>query len=231
MEKIRMYSHRGLHTKNQSIMENSIESFKLSVKKGYGIELDVQLSLDQEVIVFHDKTLKRLFNNESELIKLTSKELTQTYSIPTLKSVLDLVNGEVPLIIELKVHHNNIRELCEKTMSVLSRYGGDFSVESFDPRVVRWFFKNHPSIKRGQLIMPLDEYDNKIIGYLISNLHFNYFCRPDFVAIRKDVATSPKVKQFYKKQTKELVGWTLHEGDEDWYDAMIFEYFNPAKKY
>ena len=54
------FAHRGLHSRDKSIPENSLEAFDLASRAGYGMELDVQLSKDGQVVVFHDDTLERV---------------------------------------------------------------------------------------------------------------------------------------------------------------------------
>lgn len=52
------YAHRGFYTKDQSIPENSLPAFQRAVSKGFGVELDLQLTADGQVVVFHDDTLQ-----------------------------------------------------------------------------------------------------------------------------------------------------------------------------
>ena len=54
------FAHRGLHSRDKAVPENSLEAFRLAAEAGYGIELDVQLSKDGQVVVFHDNTLDRV---------------------------------------------------------------------------------------------------------------------------------------------------------------------------
>ena len=54
------YAHRGLHSRDRSIPENSLSAFRQAAQEGYGIELDVRLSEDGKVVVFHDDTLDRV---------------------------------------------------------------------------------------------------------------------------------------------------------------------------
>ena len=100
------YAHRGLH--KEGVPENSLAAFEDACRAGFGIELDVQLSHDGEVMVFHDYTLIRMTGCDKKLCELDAKELmTLTLAgtdqtIPTLKQVLALVDGRVPLLVELK---------------------------------------------------------------------------------------------------------------------------------
>ena len=101
-----MLAHRGLH--GGSIAENSIPAFAAAADRGIGIELDVRLSSDGEVVIFHDDTLERMTGMSGGVSNYTAKELAKLsladtgYGIPTLREVLALVNGRVPLLVELK---------------------------------------------------------------------------------------------------------------------------------
>ena len=102
------YAHRGLHDLEAGVPENSMAAFAAAVEKGYGIELDVQLTRDQIPVVFHDFTLKRVCSAEGRVKDYTFEELQQfsiegtNQRIPEFADVLQLVNGAVPLLIELK---------------------------------------------------------------------------------------------------------------------------------
>jgi glycerophosphoryl diester phosphodiesterase len=106
---VRYFAHRGLHNNNSEAPENSMAAFKLAVSHNYGIELDVQLSKDKVPVVFHDFNLKRACGVDKKVKDLTFAELQELTlfkseeRIPSLQSVLDMVNGQVPLIIEFKV--------------------------------------------------------------------------------------------------------------------------------
>lgn len=221
------YTHRGLHTQNQSVRENSLDAFKQAIEKGYGIELDVQLSKDFEVVVYHDFNLLRLDKLDTKVFDLNLADLNQ-YNIPTLQEVLDLVDGQVELIIELKADKNR-NKLSECVLSILKAYQGPYCVESFDPRIVYYFRKNAPTMKRGQLIMPVQKYDNKVVGFIVNSLLYQFLTRPHFLAINVDnTRVNPMIK------LNQLIGvesclWTVHQNhktDYGWVDATIFEYFD-----
>ena len=65
------YAHRGLH--GDGVPENSLEAFELACQAGFGIELDVQLSSDGEVVVFHDYTLNRMTGVDKKLCERSSR--------------------------------------------------------------------------------------------------------------------------------------------------------------
>ena len=160
------YAHRGLYDNHHGIPENSLAAFRAAAEKGYGVELDVQLSSDGQVVVFHDDTLDRVcgvHGNVADfpLADLQRMKLLDTdEAMPLFTDVLAVLRqGAGPLIVELKTGPRNT-ELCEKTRELLRSYPGVFCIESFDPRIVLWFRKNAPEIFRGQLSQPREDYDN-----------------------------------------------------------------------
>ena len=112
----RNFAHRGLHSKDCTVPENSLTAFRLAAEAGYGIELDIQLSKDGEVVVFHDDTLPRVCGVEGRVDAYTLAELREMRlcgtdeRIPLLSEVFEVVAGRSPFIIELKTGPRN-REL------------------------------------------------------------------------------------------------------------------------
>lgn len=183
-------AHRGFHTMPEA-PENSIPAFKRAVEHGYGIELDLHLLSDGTLAVFHDDTLIRMTGVEGRIKELTADELKNyrlggtAHTIPTFTQFLELVDGRVPLIIELKAE-GNVPELCRATLDALSDYKGDFVIESFHPRVLIWLRKNCPKITRGQLSQNFlaDKKNNLCLPLkaVLTTLFLNIFTKPDFVA-------------------------------------------------
>ena len=182
------YAHRGLH--DEKIPENSLAAFRAAVESGFGIELDVQLSKDGEVMVFHDESLLRVTGCDASLYTKTRVELSELClantdeKIPTLREVLDLVEGRVPLLVEIKSDHA-VFDVCAKTAALLDTYHGAYMVESFHPLAVNWFRKNRPHVVRGQLSARLFVKGKRTPSmFLVQNLLLNFLARPDFVAVR-----------------------------------------------
>ena len=154
--KTRMFAHRGLHDNEGDAPENSLKAFEAAVSHGYGIELDIQLSRDGVPVVFHDFTLTRNCGVDKRVKDLSVEELKQLRlfhsreTIPTLKEVLALVDGRVPLLIEFKMEFISAA-LCRAAMALLDHYKGIFCIESFNPITLLWFQHNRPGIIRGQL--------------------------------------------------------------------------------
>ena len=156
-------AHRGLFTADQRIPENSLAAFRRAVEAGYGMELDVQLSRDGQVVVFHDDDLKRVCGVDAPVDALDYAELQALplcgtgERMPLFSEVLQLVDGRTPMIVELKNGRRN-RELCEKTLALLRAYSGPCCIESFNPMIVSWFRFHAPDLLRGQLAMPPQHY-------------------------------------------------------------------------
>lgn len=237
--KNRWYAHRGLHTPDKTIPENSMKAFKRAVAMGYGIELDVQLSKDEQVIVFHDAELKRMTGVCKKVEQCTWNEMSAfrlcktEEKIPLFEEVLAEIDGRVPIIVELKRGKRNTI-LCEKVAMHLKNYNGSICVESFDPRIVRWFRKNEPHILRGQLTQSYQQYKkdgvNAIGAFLLSRCFGNFIARPQFVAwgqgrkniMVKAIERAGGLKVFWTAQDAES-----HAALKEQYDAIIFEYSEP----
>lgn len=224
---IKYFSHRGFFN-NKMQYENTLEAFQTSIDKGYGIELDVRITYDNEIVVFHDASLKRLFSLDIKVDSLYYDDLlNQTkhlFHIPTFEEVLNLINGQVPIIVELKPV-KKYKILSRKTRDLLLEYEGVFSVESFHPSIVYWFKKHEPKFERGQLLMSPREYDSIILGVFLLSHVTSLFTRPNFYAYRKELGKS-KIARFILNSTKKkIVSWTMKPGDELYLNAneIIFE--------
>lgn len=233
----RNFAHRGLHTEDKSIPENSLAAFEAAAVRGYGIELDVQLSKDGQVVVFHDDTLNRVCGVDARVDELTYEELQKLrlceteQTIPLFSEVLACVDGRGPLIVELK-HGKRNRELCEKTYALLKDYTGDYCVESFQPGIVAWFRFHAPKVLRGQLAMPAKYYKGipKIMGGMMGNCMMDFISRPQFIAYcigEKDFGV-----KLAEKMGAMRVAWTSHDRrNEEENDAVIFEFYRPEIRY
>ena len=149
----RNYAHRGLHTEDGTVPENSLPAFRAAAEAGYAVEMDVHLTADDQLVVFHDDTLERMCGVPGVIDDFTLAELRvlrlgdTDCVIPTFAEALEALGGRVPLLLEVKRGHNN-RRLCALTLAALRTYGGPYCVESFDPTIVAWFRRNAPDILR-----------------------------------------------------------------------------------
>ena len=184
MEKYKkvMYAHRGLH--NEERAENSMSAFRAAVEAGYGIELDIRLSKDGELVVFHDDTLDRVCGREGKVIDFTADELAEFKlsgtddGIPRFADVLAFVDGKIPLLVEIKEDAGN-SAVSEAACKMLADYKGDFIFESFNPLSMRTVKKGLPSISRGILSHRYYEYEQykKPLYFLLQSLLLNFLCQ------------------------------------------------------
>ena len=234
----RYFAHRGLYSEDQSVPENSLPAFEAACLKGYGIELDVQLSRDSRVVVFHDDDLERACGIKSRVDAFDLDELEKMplfgtgERIPLFTEVLETVGKRVPLIVELKTGPRKA-ELCEKTLSILREYGGEACVESFDPLIVSWFRKHAPEMLRGQLSQQAGAFRylgiNSVLSFVLANLMLNFLARPEFVAYR--IGNKNLSLRLNERFGVMKVAWTANRNsDGKGSDAVIFEHCDPGPR-
>ncbi len=175
---INIIAHRGLW--NEKVKENTIEAFQRAIDEKLDIELDVQLSKDKRVVVYHDETLKRLHNIDAKIKDLTFQKLAK-YDIPLLEDVLKLVDGQVYLDIEIKYYHA-IFETTRKTALILRNYKYNYSIKSFHPLIPIYYKRLSPNTKCGLLIGHYPKYWPKALKNYFYNLRFLSIYHPDFIS-------------------------------------------------
>ena len=152
-------AHRGYHNRAAGRIENSLGAFRAAIAAGYGIEMDVQLSADGVAMVFHDEAMQRLTAAEGFVWDYTAAELGQiplrdsAETIPTLQQALALIDGQVPLLIEIKDRTETMQptdgRLEAATAAVLAGYSGPVAVMSFNPHSVAHMARLAPQVPRG----------------------------------------------------------------------------------
>lgn len=236
------FAHRGLFQPDQQIPENSLAAFSKAITHGYGIELDVQLTKDKELVVFHDWDLKRMCGIEKKVSQMSLDELTllslngTEHRIPSLREVLQLVDGQVPLLIELKqeIPDNSIASVFKEEMR---NYKGSYCVESFNPLILRWMKENFPIILRGQLSGKFSPKDlsNGLLRIMASGLMFNFLSRPDFIAFDHRYVRYLGFRLNKKIFQVPTFGWTVksqraYDRSRKIFDTLIFDSFEPEEK-
>lgn len=215
-----LIAHRGYHDKYK-IPENSIPAFKRAIKKNYIIELDVRLTKDNKLVVFHDESLKRVCSVEKLVNELTYEELLKyklyhtNYHVPLFSEILKLVEGRVPLLIEIKPYYKY--GVVEKIlMDELKSYKGKYAIQSFNPKTVLWFKKNYKDIPRGLLSSDFKKEKNPIKTIIFKSLFFDLFVKSDFISY--NVNDMPNMFLDSKKKKKMLLGWTIKTKEK--YDKL-----------
>ena len=227
-------AHRGLY--NFELPENSLPAFENAVKHGFAIELDVRIIDDNNIVVFHDEKLSRMANCDGYVSNLKTPDLEgiklaeTEFGIPTFEKVLETVNGNVPILIELK-KTDKAFTLEEKLLDMLKSYNGDYAVESFDPFSMQYFYKNAPTIMRGQLSCYFHHHDVDAPRRelkLLKKLKCLDISHPDFIAYK--VSNLPN--KYVKNAGLPVVAWTIKselqaQKARDICDNYIFEGFIP----
>jgi glycerophosphoryl diester phosphodiesterase len=148
------FTHRGLHY-GSGFPENSFIAFAAALELGAGIECDLRLTADDQILVFHDADALRICGSPLRIGQNLWAELSRLsvgeHPIPTLRSLLQLVAGRVPLLLEVKVDRD-IWRWVPALRRDLAGYAGPFGVMSFDPRVARLLRTNMPGVRRGLVV-------------------------------------------------------------------------------
>lgn len=180
----RTFAHRGLHGEGR--IENSPAAFAAAIEAGFGIECDVRKSRDGRAVVFHDADLARLTGQAGEVAECDVATLTATRlrgstdCIPTLRDLLALAAGAVPLLLELKTDPQRpVAALCLAVRREIEGYQGQLAVMSFDPRVSAWFRQVAAHVVRGLVV---SEADARTMQGRLQRQRMLWRARPDFLA-------------------------------------------------
>ncbi len=237
----RYVAHRGLHGLKPRTPENSLAAFGEAIKRGYAIEIDIHITSDGEVVVFHDGDLRRMCGVEGKIGDMTLKELKKLRlkdsdeQIPTLKECLELVSGSVPLLVEFKCSQGNYKKLCVAADKILRDYQGVYFMQSFFSPAVGWYWKNRPDVCRGQLSENFGFGGKKCssLNKMLSLLMFNYMCRPNFVSYNHRDARF-LMRRVVTRLGAYPIGWTFRsqvdiDKARNDFKVFIFEGFIPEE--
>lgn len=225
----RPIAHRGLH--DAARPENTLGAFDAAIEARYAIECDVHISSDGVPVVFHDEDLDRLTPGSGPVRDLTAAELGELRVggtgawIPTLDEMLALVNGRVPIVIELKHVRGRDAGLAVTVVERLRRYAGPAAIMSFDPRLVAEVKWADPIIPRGLTA------EGRLLTfpYHLQNLtRLNV----DFLSYSVDDLPTP-LPLFARNFLRiPLICWTVRDRETArkaamWTDQITFEGFRP----
>ena len=234
-------AHRGLWTAGTA-PENTLAAFGAAADAGYGMELDVQLSADHEAVVFHDDRLEQRLTRATgrvaerlaaDLARVRVQDTTET--VPTLRQVLERVDGRTLIVIELKVLGGEEGPLERRVAEVLADYDGPAAVISFNPRTVAWFADHAPGLLRGLDSAAYHDALNWMIPpeerRALAELEHVAVARPHFLALGLDMLPSPSADAL-RAQGLPVIAWTVR-APEQWdrvahgCDNLMFEGFRP----
>ena len=214
------FAHRGLHYGSE-FPENSLIAFAAALEKGAGIECDLRLTKDDNIVVFHDADAWRMCASPLKIGESTLEELGRLkvgeHPIPTLTSLLTLVAGRVPLLLEVKVE-NDIWRWMRPLRDTLFDYNGPFGIMSFDPRIPRLVRTNMPEMRRGLVIRDGLSWWRRGVAIRTA--------APQFMAVDKKALSNPWVAS--ARSVIPVYSWTIRTADdraqaEVHADALIWE--------
>lgn len=233
------FAHRGLH--GEGAAENSMTAFRRAKEMGFGIELDVRLSSDGELVVFHDDTLDRVVGISGRVDEYTADRLAQMRlsgteeGIPRFSEVLSEIDGAVPLLVEIKEDAGS-SAVSTKAAEMLSEYKGDFIVESFNPLSLGNIKKKLPQVPRGILSMNYQRESREKYGkplyYALRHLLTNRLCSPSFVAYKHTDADGISLRAA-RLMGAVTFAWTVRSAEDEeaakkhGFDGVIFENYIP----
>lgn len=208
-------------------------AFEQAARHGLAIELDIHLTLDKKLVVFHDYHLKRMTGEGGLVEEKTYEELSglrlleTAYKIPLLDEVLDKINGRVPIIMEIKTEliHGEVEGVLWER---LKRYKGEFVIESFNPFSVLWFKNHAPEVVRGQLACwDYPDIQSAFKRLALRNMLMNCLTKPDFAAYCVG-DLSESLRERLRKKGIRLIAWTIRTREEAvkamaLSDGLIFE--------
>lgn len=213
MREYQYIAHRGLFCNEIGIPENSMLAIRRAADAGIAIELDVRLSRDNQLVVFHDANCKRMTGKNVKIADMTYEEIKKlslmrtSQHIPLLSEVLELVNGRVPLLIEVK-NIAFVGRLEWRLLKQLKQYQGKYIIESFHPGVVWWIKRHTRNVVVGQLVSMHSTSLNPIEKLVMHQQGFYRFTKPDFIAydIRE---LTPAMSRNFHKRGMQVYGWTV----------------------
>jgi glycerophosphoryl diester phosphodiesterase len=239
----RPIAHRGLHDAAKGIVENSASAVRAAMGKGIAVEVDLQCAAKHLPVVFHDATLDRLTADSGPVAARDPEALSKiplrnsTDCILSLPALLTLVNGFVPLILEVKSTWTRDGAFEANIAKMLAAYRGPVAVMSFDPYSLAAFREAAPTLPRGLVSERFDDANDwpqlsRWQRLAMRNLLSSAIARPNFIAY--DIRALPAVAPLVARLAfgLPLLTWTVRSNEERerafrYADAMIFEGIAP----
>lgn len=241
------FAHRGLHGLSEHCPENSMPAFEEAVDHGYGIEIDIQRSADNEAIAYHDLSLKRLTGKKGLLANMQTRELKKIrylgtgVRISTLKDLLKFVRGRVPLLLEIKSAPGIPGTLELRVAELVRRYSGPVAMMSWAPATVEAMAILAPGVPAGRVISKYTDpqtparfqwLQTKVSSVLSPSMQrLGPSSKLRFVACDIKDLLSENSQKTHEKDTP-VLAWTITSSQEAdraraVADSIIFEGFKP----
>lgn len=244
----RPIAHRGYHSADDGIIENTPSAIRLAADRNFGIEVDVQETADGEALVFHDYVLDRLAEGSGRIIDLQARDLlgihmkTGTDRLWLLQDLFDLVDGKVPLVIEIKslMRRDAQGAFVRHVADQVAAYKGPVCIKSFDPDMLSIARSHRPEVLRGIVAdgaEPGQEYArfSRVDRFILRHILHAPRTRPHFLSY--GVRDLPRAGPGFLRSVFKLplMCWTVRtreqrETAQRYADQMVFEGFDPDRE-
>ncbi len=241
-------AHRGLHDPSRGIVENSMQAIKAAIDQGYGIEIDVQPSASKTPMVFHDYLMERLTGmsgpiRERPTLELQTIKLTgSSDTIPTLSEVLAEVNGQVPILIEVKDQDMRLGQdtglFQEQIAETVAGYAGPMAIMSFNPHAIMQLGSGLPEAALGLVTDPFRAEDWPNVPEArrreLAGIPDAETIPVDFISHNKAALDQPSVGRL-KAAGLPILCWTVRSSQDEMRarkvaDNITFEGYQPARR-
>ncbi|MCB1492716.1 MAG: glycerophosphodiester phosphodiesterase [Rhodobiaceae bacterium] len=238
----RPVAHRGLHDRENGIIENSESAVRAAVEAGFAIEVDIQETSDGEAVVYHDFHLDRLTDQTGRLDAQPLSVLEQiqikggTDRIISLQRLLEIVDGKVPLVVEIKSAETGSVRLAQTFCRRIEGYKGPIAGMSFDPQMVETLRRERPFLTRGLISYAYEDDESEHLSLAVRLgrrlLLPVVTCSPHFIAYGQ--ADLPAIGPWVARRLlgMPVLSWTVRSRDvarriAPYVDQIIFEGFRP----
>lgn len=236
----RPIAHRGHHDAANNIAENSKAAFNSAIANRYAIECDLQLTGDDQAIVFHDEKLDRLTPQAGNVADISMGQATNiplknsadNDHIMSFTQLLSFVDGSVPLVVELKSQKSRNAQLAKAAHETAKDYLGVLCFKSFDPDLLVHLNRMKDKWPKGIVVeRETPENESAWTGFMLRHLLHLPLSRPDFVSCDVNSLDLPAVRAF-RASGRRVMSWTINS-QERWEvaqkdaDQIVFENINP----
>ena len=206
------FAHRGLH-RGSDFPENSLIAVAAALELGAGIECDLRLTADDKILVFHDADATRICGSPLQIGQSRHADLARLrvgdWPIPTLESLLELVDGRVPLLLEVKFG-DDVWRWAPALKRALGDYSGPFGIMSFHARIPRIVKTNLPAARRGLVIRDRWSAWRRLWAIWLAD--------PQFLAVEISALGKPWVERARRRLP--VYTWTVRTA-EQWRQAEV----------
>ncbi len=229
-------AHRGLH--GDDVAENSLAAFRAAMDAGYPIELDVNMTADGVLIVYHHDRFNWPEPGEDPIRQAPWTDVIEypiegDRQVPRLGVALQVIDGEVPILVDVKNWNREVGDLEATLIERLDGYDGPFAIQSFNPATLAYFRGHRPSWPRGQVAGGLSDADtlSRLEHAVLKRLMLSWWSRPDFITYAHRALPYWPVR-IHRRLGLPVLAWTIRSAAErrevaPHAENIIFEGFRP----